>query len=286
MAMGAYLRVTRADGSSDTLSIPDGEAIVGRSANVPLSFPTERELDLQHVLLVSRGTEGCWLSVAEGVTMPVLVAGKPYASGLVSWGTEFQIGKLRFKLLDRVETASDKPKIHPLIVVAAVVILGGFGWQQYKKRAGAIVKPSSLEAPALFSDDVECPRAFRSAQGVARLTRFAQDRGDRYAYDPNDGVRGVERYKQVVKCNEALGRKNDALEAAADMKRLVDRIEGDYAASRLRLGTAMKSRNWKAAVTETEKLLRLTAHLKDDPYVQWLRSANRQFAAKVIQSAK
>jgi predicted component of type VI protein secretion system len=60
-----------------------------------------------------------------------------------------------------------------------------------------------------------------------------------------------------------------AAELAAD---LIERINTDYASSRLVLENALSSEKWVGALNEIHLLLRLTEHVSDHAYVDYLSS--------------
>jgi hypothetical protein len=50
------------------------------------------------------------------------------------------------------------------------------------------------------------------------------------------------------------------------------RVETDYAAARMNLTRAIQSQRWTAVLDEARRLRRLTDHLGEHDYVEWLES--------------
>lgn len=281
--MSAFVEIIRPDGSSERLPFEEREVMLGRSANVQLSLPNEPQLDLEHVLFVPQGRRGCWVSCAEKVTNPLLLRGEPFAQGMVRWGTEFKIGSL----LVRIETGNAKhfrlPKIDPRVAFAAVAVALFVAWSQLRVSRGDTQLAEEFTAPLLFETLPGCSATHDVRGAAERAEHVARSRGDRYAYDPYDGVLAVRRYAEAEACYLASDLHADASRVARDKERLRETIDADYAASRTRLLQAFENRHDKVVISESRRLMALTRDVDptDNAFVAWVHRVKRQAAAKV-----
>ncbi len=117
------------------------------------------------------------------------------------------------------------------------------------------------------------------------MEEIARLRLDRYAYDPRDGVRAVQRYEEAASCYWAARDEvaaHRARRAAAALRKLVNT---DYAAARLNLFNAVEQSRWTAAHSEIRRLLFLTDHLGRHGYVEWLNEIAGPIWAKAHEGS-
>jgi hypothetical protein len=105
---------------------------------------------------------------------------------------------------------------------------------------------------------------------------------ERYPYDPRDGVRAVQRFREAQSCYEASGMNEGARRTARRASTLATRIAVDYASSRLALDSAMAAGRWSAAHYELQKLLRLTDHRRGHPFAEHLRKVAGKVASREV----
>lgn len=168
---------------------------------------------------------------------------------------------------------------HLLLIGTCVLLLVGLAawawWAQRTPTRGA----EEVLAPALFPQTFACPRLHASETAGFRLERAARLRAERYPYDPEDGVRGVQLFLQARACYEAA----DSGPAASRVTRLGDglmrRVETDYASARLILRQALRRGRSSWAARETRRLLAMTRHLGPDPYIHWLHETAGRLSA-------
>ena len=275
-------QIVGSDGSTAVFSLTDSELILGRSSNVAISLPDESELELEHLLILARGEEGCWVSPAARAATPVYLDGQELRSALVPWGTELHIGSLALRL-----ARSERRRWHwftPVrsgIVAFALLVFGFVGWSYSQPKATTKIDSGRTRPhPVLFEAVNRCPPNGNAQRTAERAGYVAQSRADRYAYDPRDGIRAVVRFEQAASCYETVGKAGMAGEMRARAGRLKEIIDADYATERLRLANAIDQRVWSDAVRATQRLVLLTEHLEEHDYVQWLKQIRRQVSAE------
>lgn len=278
--MDAFVEVVNPDGTQDRFPIEGAQVTLGKSGSAQISVPAARELELEHLLLAPRGKEGCWVSTSQGALTPTMLKGKPFTSGIVPWGSEFSIGRLRIRVTNKRASKDDKEGgVSPVLLVALVVVVGGGAWVMFgKQQAEGIPSGEGIEPPALFSEEPgACPEGNREVGERAVQTEFrAHARGDRLNYDLRDGVRSVMLYKQAAACYREARNTDKATEMDALGADLQETVQAEYAARRLRLHHALQTEDWERAFVETRALSRLVDHLDDEnEYVVWLDRTRR-----------
>lgn len=276
--MEAYIEITREDGSLERMRIEGEQITLGKASNAGVSLPDQRDLEPEHLLIAPRG-EGCWIAVAQGAKLGAKVGGQPFQHGMVAWGTEVEVGNLRFKITDKPpqEQKKGQQQVSPVVMIGAVVAVLAVLWL-LSGDPGAGLDTTAPAPYVLFQEVPTCP-----ASGTAVEHRASEDaeaalaKSERYPFDPSDGVESVRLYRTAQACYTALAN----APAAAEMQREADymqhRIEEDYRTHRLRLERALEHENFDDAVLETRALLALVAEA--DPnheYVQWLGRLERQ----------
>lgn len=278
--MDAFVEVVNPDGTQDRFPIEGSQVTLGKSGSAQISVPAARELELEHLLLAPRGKEGCWVSTSQGALTPTMLKGKPFTSGIVPWGSEFSIGRLRIRVTNKRASKDEKGEgVSPVLLIALVVAVGGGAWVMFgKQQAEGIPSGDGIEPPELFAaEGIACPEGSRDASERAVQTEFrAHARGDRLNYDLRDGVRSVMLYKQAAQCYRDAGNNDKATEMDALGADLQETVQAEYAARRLRLHHALQTEDWERAFVETRALSRLVDHLDDEnEYVVWLDRTRR-----------
>ena len=135
-------------------------------------------------------------------------------------------------------------------------------------------------APALFAETTRCPVEVDAFEHARRSEQVGRLQADRYPYDPSDGIRAVQSYQSAESCYRRAG-------SPADVRRVIEfkaafalAVNTDYAASRLSLANALERRRWSAAFAEVRRLLRLTEHLGQNEYTEWLKNKVGRLAVR------
>lgn len=164
-----------------------------------------------------------------------------------------------------------------LLVAAALFVVAAW------LRGGAVPSagtPAADPHPELFVEEVACPRRGGVLEDGRRSEELALLRSDRYAYDPRDGVRAVQRYQEAEACYRAAGATSDVVRVRRSIAALIARVNTDYAAARLNLVNALEQDRWSDALREIHRLLLLTEHLRRHGYVEWLKRIIGRVAAR------
>jgi hypothetical protein len=277
---GPILEILRQDGSVERHSLGRDRVILGRQPRDGIAVPYALELEAEHLLLAPR-SEGCWLSVAEGVRTPALVRGQRFDGGLVPWGTELSVGSLWLKLVASRPRPARPPAVSLPTLGFIVALLGVAGWLLFSPEEEELPGMTTAQPPALFGDAPGCPEKDEAA--TAPRAREAADaalaKSQRYPFAAQDGIRAVEMFGEAASCFAAAGQ-----DAAADRVRksrtaLEARIQEDYRTHRLKLERAIEYRRTRAALVEVRELLALVRHL-DHPYTTWLHTLERHLSLK------
>lgn len=274
--MDAYVEVTQPDGTSERFPIEGAQVTLGKSGTAGISLPTAHDLELEHLLIAPRGKEGCWVSTSQGAATPTKLRGKPFTNGMVPWNTDLVIGRFKVRVTNKktkVRSAEGPSKI-VLIGGGLAVVLGA--WTFLGGSDGGVPSSDGIQPPSLFAGlDEACPADIANVEDAARVEYSGHVRGDRYRYDPRDGVAAVELYRQAASCFSQVGESSRATDSRLAGEALAAEIDADYASRRLRLHHALEISDWSGAIRETEELVGLTSHLGDDPYVGWLSQTLR-----------
>jgi len=126
--------------------------------------------------------------------------------------------------------------------------------------------------PILFGAPRRCSGDARPARRAGRAEQQARLHAERYPYDPRDGVQAALLFQEARSCYQKAGLSEHAKRAEALASSLTARVRVDYASSRLVLDNALASEKWAVALVELHRLLRLTEHVRDHAYVEYLRS--------------
>ncbi|MEM9068505.1 MAG: hypothetical protein AAGE52_08360 [Myxococcota bacterium] len=278
--MDAFVEVVNPDGTQERFPIEGNQATVGKSGSAQISIPAARELELEHLLIAPRGKEGCWVSTSAGAITQTMYKGKPFENGMVPWGAEFTIGRLRIRVTNKRATKGEN-QVNPLLLVALVVALGGAAFLFLGETAEALPSADGIEPPELFTQTAECPASDNAAENANAIEYRAHSRGDRMRYDPRDGVSAVLLYDQAAVCYRALGNAEKAREMEAQREAMIESVNAEYASRRLRLHHALQTEDWERAVLETRALGRLVSYIDgENDYVVWIDRTRRVVQAK------
>lgn len=285
--MEAFVEVTDSEGKKERHPIDGAQVTLGKSGTAMISLPTAHELELEHLLIAPRGKEGCWVSTSQGALTPTTLKGKPFASGILKWGAELHIGRVRVRVSNKktkTKAAGSGPS--PIVMLGGLAILGAAAWMLLRPGAPEVPTSEGLAPPDLFEslsgscdgDDGTPAERAEQAEYNGHVT------GDRYQYAPGDGVEAVRYYLVAATCLREAGRATDAAEVDRFREELVSTINADYAGLRLHLEHSMAVQNWADSVRDSERLVGLVSHLGDDPYAAWLAQTLRISRARAQQA--
>jgi hypothetical protein len=283
--MEAYVEIIREDGSLERHRIEGDQITIGKSPTAGVPLPDGRDLEPEHLLVAPRG-EGCWVAIAQGAKVVAKVRGEAFQHGMVSWGTEIEIGGLKIKVSDSLpkEARDGEQKTSPIVILGALGIIGALAWVLLAEDTGhGIETQAPSETLDLFAEPVRCPSTGAQALYLAdEDAEGALAKSERYPFDASDGVESVELYRRSQACYALVGQTEAATRMQHEGDWMQHRIEEDYRTHRLRLERAMEQQRWSDALLETRALLALT-RTRDHAYVQWLVRNERRLQLLVDQ---
>lgn len=166
-------------------------------------------------------------------------------------------------------SARVKRWIFPLAAVMAIavglIVLLSEGPRTVAQRSGT-------DYPGLFKTPLRCPSSTGTLSRATKAEEHAHFYAERYPYDPRDGIVAVRKFREAQSCYRAAGLGDRARRAGERASELIAQINVDYASSRLVVERAIDSEHWALALSEIHRLLRLTEHVREHPYVTHLRS--------------
>lgn len=276
--MEAYVEIIREDGTLERHPLSGDHTTVGRSAMAGVPIPDGHDLEPEHLRITPRGSEGCWVAIAQDAKREARVRGEPFQHGMLAWGTEIDLGGIRLRVTDSLpKEVKDGQRPSPIVILGLVAILAVLAWTM----AGEPNRTNlELQAPTeplqLFDAEVGCPVA-----GANALYRADQDaehalaKSERYPFESGDGIESVTLYRRAQACYVTVGEPEPAARMQREAEWMQARIEEDYATHRMRLERALAQERWPDALFETRALIALTRH-RNHPYVEWLeRNARR-----------
>jgi len=166
-------------------------------------------------------------------------------------------------------TNLDQPK-RALLALATVVVVSAAVVGLTRSYDGSSTDRPVYDHPGLFKEPPPCFHGVRPAPRAARVERQGHFYAERYPYDPRDGIEAVIRFQEAQSCYEDANLLEHARRAGQLAADLIERINTDYASSRLVLENALASEKWVVALNEIRLLLRLTEHVGDHVYVDYL----------------
>ncbi|MBO6934829.1 MAG: hypothetical protein JJ863_07635 [Deltaproteobacteria bacterium] len=269
--MDAYVEVVHEDGRKDRFPIEGAQVTLGKSGTAGISLPTSGELELEHLLIAPRGKEGCWVSTSQGARTPTKMKGKPFESGMVPWNSELTIGSVRIKLTNKKPSKGGGEGPSKVVILGGVAIAAVVAVMFLKPGQESLPSGEGIEPPDLFASLPTTCDDDDAASAAERLEYAAHSRGDRYSYDPQDGVQAVMLYAQAKACYEQAGNSERAEVMEESRQAMQGKVDADFAAIRLRLHHALSVEDWDVAEREAEALDALTSDMpEEDPYVGWL----------------
>lgn len=282
--MNSFIDLIRSDGSTERHKIDGAQATVGRSPAAGVSLPGIPGIEPEHLLVAPRA-DGCWVAVAQGLPR-ARVAGAEFEQGILPWGTEFELGAARLRLVSEAdEKKKGERKTSPLIFVAAAVI-PLVVWMFLDSESESMPHaPRAPEIDAVLPPVNACPATGAAAENLAiEQMEIADARAERYAFEAQDGVQSARQFGIANRCFAAANRTEDAAKAERKRTQIVRRIESDFRNSRLRLDRAMRFERWEEAQRATMRLQAITRHM-DTPYTQYLAILSRTLDAKIAAAA-
>ena len=286
--MEAYVEVIREDGTLERTRIEGEQITVGRSPTAGVPLPDARDLEPEHLLIAPRG-EGCWVAIAQGSKVQAKVRGQPFQHGMVAWGSEIEIGGLRFRVTDKPpqeQGGKAASSASPLVIIAGVLGAVVVIWSlQGEENAG--LETEAPEPYPLFAEAQACPVA-DPMQALARAASAAEAalaKSERYPFDPGDGLDSVILYDTAYACYTAQHATAPASEMQRERDYMHHRIQEDYDTHRLRMARALELERYDDALLEDRALLAMVRERGDPnasvagdghPYVEWLERMERQ----------
>ncbi|QQR90961.1 MAG: hypothetical protein IPJ88_04315 [Myxococcales bacterium] len=270
--------ITLPDGTVERYRLSQKKMILGRGPGAQLIVAAS-ELAAQHLLLVPKAN-GCWLSVSEDAPTPVIVNGQTFDTGLLRWGTIISIGRIKITLGQTKKSKTSS--VHPLIFVAAALLLLFFAGAQFL-RSGAISSgPHTPNAPPLFKTITTCQlRGEKTLARISELSAEADSKALRYSFDPSDGVEAVSLYQNAENCLEEI-RINEAANLVRHKRQSFEkRLIEDYASSRARLEHHLKENEALEALREVSRLKQMLAQQTND-YTDWLDRLERSLRLRAV----
>ncbi len=284
--MEAYVEVVREDGTLERHRIEGEQITVGRSPTAGVPIPDGRDLEPEHLLIAPRG-DGCWVAVAQGAKVTAKVRGEAFQHGMVTWGTEIEIGSIKLKVTDSLpKEAKDEKKASPVVMIGAVAMIAILAWTFLSDNAGhGIETEAPTEQLTLFDPEVAC-----SSSGAGALYSADEDaeaalaKSERYPFDASDGVESVVLYRRSQACYALVGQGEASQRMQHEGDWMQHRIEEDFTTHKLRLTRAMEQQRWPDALLETRALIALTRH-RTHAYVEWLIRNERRLTL-LVDSAR
>ncbi len=278
--MNAYVEVIREDGTLERVRIEGDQVTVGRAMSAGVPLPDQRELEAEHLLIAPRG-DGCWVAINQEAKTPAKVKGQPFQHGMVSWGTEIEIGTLKLRVSDKDSTetgAKDKKKVSPVVLLGGVALVGLLGYIATRPPATDLETSAPTEPVALFATPETCDASGSAVLRQADLySEIALAKSERYPFDPSDGVHSARLYRRAQACYTLANVPASATEMQHEAEFMERRVTEDYSAHQLRLGRALSNQRLEDALFEAEALLAILRREDQEvPYIQWLGRTKRQ----------
>lgn len=283
--MDTRIDVVYKDGSSEPYLAVGESFIIGRSLEAAVSIPDARELEPEH-LRITPELDGCQVAINPQAAVQASVSGSPLRDGLYEWGTEIEIGELVI-VLTGDDPNKKKANIGP-IVAAFLILAIGFAFYIYQRTRDPL---ADLRAPTAFpaiipteKEQCEGPKETSNEDAIDALNT-ADAKSDRYAFDPQDGIEAIRLYSKAVACGQRASNKELVAQAATSGKKLVDKVQTDYATHRVAMARAIEMEDHKAALYHTSVLIHLVQHT-GSPYLQKLYGNAQKLKMQVAEDEK
>jgi hypothetical protein len=273
----AWVEVVAPDGTQAPHRLIDEQVTLGSAPTAGIPLVNAEDLLPEHMMIAPR-PEGCWVSVAQGATTPLVANGRPVFGEVVPWGTELELGrhKLRFtnrepKLRRKKGQAVSSPVIGLLFVAIPLV-----AWLLLSDSEETIDLSGGGSPPALFEELPSCPQNADVAHEAREAELAARARAERYPFSAQDGIEAVKTFAIAESCFERIADRPAATRMAREREALVHRMESDYQVHRIRLDHALKYRRYEEARVEARALQGLLQHRQDSEFVRWLGLLERR----------
>lgn len=272
--MSALVEIRATGAATIRREIGNDALVIGRKPHDPssgIAVAHARELADEH-LIVALVRDRFHVALATGARLEPTLDGKPFKQAEVPFGTEIGLGNLAIRFTGESKRAA----ISPVILIAGLAVLGLAAWSMLRGNAQPALKGSLPQAPPLFDAGKPCP--YTGAQALAQASeseQAAMAHGERYNFDPRDGIAAVEAYRAAAACYTTGGDTTSATRAGNNGKHWQARVESRYQGHQLRLRLALDRGRNDHALSEVRSLKRLLRG-KNDDYVSWLTMAERR----------
>ena len=277
--MAISIDVIHADGTSESHTVEGAQITIGSSSEADVTIRNAAELaPLQ--LLVMRRPGGCWVASARDAKVQPSIKGKAFDNGMVPWGTELDVGSVSVRISDR--DARRRPgalRSQKLLVaigaaLCAVVVLMTTG-------ATTGMPTTNAAPPPLFDEVVvPCPDTALARRLYDEAIAEADAREGRYAYDSQEGIKAVARYREATACAALIPDEAAATAAREAGERLQGRVEGDFKTLRVALDRARSSKDLVRIGTMIKRVDRYISH-RDGRYRSWLVALDHYVQGKL-----
>ena len=272
--MKALIEIRAPGGAVIKRDVGSETVIVGRSPRSGIngvSIPTATDLADEH-LIISFVRDRFHVALATGARLEPALNGKTFRQAEVAFGEEVIVGRTSIRFMG--EAKRNAPS--PIIVGAGALVLGLSLWTLFEESAPPSLNNSLPPAPTLFANESPCPYVGPQALGRAgEAEQAGVAHGERYNFDPYDGVEAVQSFRVATACYTAGGDTTGAARARAASQRWQSRLEGRYQGHQLRLRVALDRGRNDHALREVRSLERLLRG-RSGQYVDWLVMARRQ----------
>jgi hypothetical protein len=248
--------------------------IIGRNPRpgiTAIAIPTAKDLSDEH-LIVSFVRDRFHVALAAGARIEPALNGKPFRQAEIAFGDEVVVGSTSIRFLGQAKRNAPSP----IVMAGFALVVGIVLWALFDDSAAPALNVSLPPAPVLFSAQTPCP--YTGPQALGRATeaeQAAMAHGERYNFDPYDGIEAVLAYRVATVCYTAGGDVAGAARARAAAQHWQTRLEGRYQGHQLRLRVALDRGRNDHALTEVNSLKQLLRS-RNGPYIDWLAMAQRQ----------
>jgi hypothetical protein len=272
--MSAYIEIRAPGATPIRRDIGKDALVIGRKprdAGSGVAIPGATDLADEH-LIVSLVRDRFHVALAMGARVEPCLDGKPFRQAEVPFGTEVSLGQLVIRLTGEAKRAA----VSPVILFAGASLVGLLVWSSLQHPADAPLKNTLPQGPSLFEADKPCPYAGPQALAqAAQSEQAAMAHGERYNFDPRDGVAAVDAYRASAACYTSGGDAASAARARANGQHWQTRLESTYHGHQLRLRMALDRGRDDHALHEVRELKRLLRG-KNNEFTSWLTMAERR----------
>lgn len=279
--MKHFVEIHAAGSATERHEIAGKEARIGSGNTCSIRPKLGNTLQTEHLRLVPSDT-GCGVHLMPGVAGPLIYAGAPQWEVVVPWGDEVFLDGTRFTFL-RDGGQSKKP--NPVLLAVAAVVLTLTALAFARTSEDLDVSKRDLDPPSLLEKAVPCresdPTRIGTVAEQAERSAFAKE--ERSAFAMADGAQALGLLSESEACYRQSGNSADAERVKAELSRWTAQMNEDYAATRLRLQTAIEHRRWGEALDAARHLQALLVDHGAEPYTDWLRGLANELERKQAQ---